>query len=85
MLPLMVSIENPFEGVFLPKSPTGVCCLGTHGGLSSPQSTSLSQMAGSSSQPSGLWPHTSPSCWPAGRSHTMGGGGGGGGCVGEGG
>lgn len=43
---------------------------GPTGGLSSPQSASLSQRAGSSSQLSGPWPHTSPSCWPSGRSHT---------------
>lgn len=59
---------------FLPRSPTGVCCRGTRGVLSSRRSASLFQRAGSSSQPSGPWPHTSPSCWPSGRSHTGGGG-----------
>lgn len=54
----------------LPKSPSGVCCRGTRGVLSSRRSASLFQRAGSSSQPSGPWPHTSPSCWPSGRSHT---------------
>lgn len=45
-----------------PKAPM-VCAVGRHmGGLSSPRSASLSQRAGSSSQPSGPWPHTSPSC-----------------------
>lgn len=66
--------ESTISGVFLPRSPTGVCCRGTHGVLSSRRSASLFQRAGSSSQPSGPWPHTSPSCWPSGRSHTGGGG-----------
>lgn len=45
---------------------------GTHEVLSSPQSAPVSQRAGSSSQPSGPWPHTSPSCSLSGRSHTGG-------------
>lgn len=53
-----------------PEAPLVRAVGGPMGGLSSLQSASLSQRAGSSSQPSGLWLHTSPSCWPAGRSHT---------------
>lgn len=53
------------------------CMLLDSWGLSSLLLASLSQRAESSSQPSGPWPHTSPSCWPSERSHTGGGGGGG--------
>lgn len=65
------------NGCFYPKAPRVCAVGGPTGAISSPQSFFLSQRAGSSSQPSGPWPHTSPSCWPSGRSHTGSGGGGG--------
>lgn len=73
-IPIWILVFFWFVCFFLPRSPTGVCCRGTSGVLSSRRSASLFQRAGSSSQPSGPWPHTSPSCWPSGRSHTGGGG-----------
>lgn len=61
-------VDGPLEEAE-PDGP-GWCVPPTMGGVSSPQSVSLSLRAGSSSQPSALWPRTSLSDWLAGRSRT---------------